>query len=77
MTDKSQFAAPSESGAASGDDPYPGSEPSVASAGKGSRFRQDRSDPALGQTLDPESLAILRRFFEMLDEWDRGRNGHQ
>lgn len=54
-----------------GGDTTPGPEPTVASVGDGSQL-QNTCDSAPGHALDVESLAVLRRFFEILDEWDRG-----
>jgi hypothetical protein len=69
---KSQFAATSGNSDARDQIPCP----SGAQTGTGWRDQQQTNKEAItnsGSTriLDHESLAVLRQFFELLDEWEQ------
>jgi len=71
LVDKPQFARAPENNTTSSEIAYPSAVPTSASVRKDQRNKEQINDPVRTPIVDQESLAALRKLFELLDGWDR------
>ena len=72
VVDKPQFVAASETSGELDETACLSTPPALASGGKTSTNEEQTQSPESSPMLDQESLTAVLRFFELLDEWDRG-----
>jgi hypothetical protein len=72
VVDKPQFAAASKTSTGLDETACSSTPPALASVGKTPTDEEQTQSPASSPTLDQDSLTAVLRFFDLLDEWDRG-----
>ena len=70
MIDKPQFVAEAKSNIAPGESAHPLTIQTSAAVSNYPTNGTQVSDAGSNSTLDFESVIALRKFFELLDEWD-------
>ena len=71
LVDKPQFATAPKNNPASAQIAHPSAVSVAASVGNYPINEEQINDPRSSPILDQESLGALRKFVELLDEWDR------